>query len=125
LFGFHGNHRECPNDVSRDRLGPVLDSEKLGFLLRLALGPGEHPAVVFLGQHLSQLNQGTDRLSARPKLIGDIVTHWHRYGGRRKTVCFAVNVQHCMHIRDEFVKSGVRAEHIDGDTPKFERDASL
>src|SRR5262249_41953457 len=26
---------------------------------------------------------------------------------------------------DEFIKSGVRAEHIDGTTPKAERDASL
>jgi DNA repair protein RadD len=39
----------------------------------------------------------------RPNLIGDIVTHWHRYAERRKTVCFAVNVPHSMHIRDEFV----------------------
>ena len=26
----------------------------------------------------------------RPKLVGDIVTHWHNYGERRKTVAFAV-----------------------------------
>src|SRR6185369_6377204 len=68
--------------------------------------------------------QLADRMD-RPKLTGDIVTHWHRYGERRKTVCFAVNVPHAMHIRDEFLKSGVRAEHIDRDTPKFERDAIL
>jgi superfamily II DNA or RNA helicase len=61
----------------------------------------------------------------RPKLVGDIVTHWHKFGERRKTVCFAVSVNHSIHIRDEFVKSGVRAEHIDGSTPKLERDASL
>ena len=61
----------------------------------------------------------------RAKLVGDIVTHWHRYGERRKTVCFAVNVPHSLHIRDEFLKSGVRAEHIDGSTPKTERDAVL
>ena len=61
----------------------------------------------------------------RPKLIGDIVTHWHKFGERRKTVAFAVNVAHSVHIRDEFIKSGVRAEHIDGSTPKPERDASL
>ena len=30
-----------------------------------------------------------------------------------------------IHLRDEFIKSGVRAEHIDGTTPKPERDASL
>jgi len=61
----------------------------------------------------------------RAKLIGDIVTHWHKYGESRRTVAFAVNVSHSIHLRDEFVRSGVRAEHIDGSTPKPERDAAL
>jgi superfamily II DNA or RNA helicase len=68
------------------------------------------------------------QLAARmdvPKLIGDIVTHWHKYSERRPTVSFAVNVAHSLHIRDEFNKSGVRAEHIDGGTPKAERDTVL
>jgi superfamily II DNA or RNA helicase len=69
----------------------------------------------------SQLAERMDR----PKLVGDIVTHWHKYSERRKTVCFATGVRHSVHIRDEFIKSGVRAEHIDGGTPKPERDASL
>ena len=69
-------------------------------------------------------NQLAERMD-QPKLIGDIVTHWHKYGERRKTVAFAVNVAHSVHLRDEFVKSGVRAEHIDGSTPKPERDATL
>jgi DNA repair protein RadD len=71
-------------------------------------------------------NEGqlADRMD-RPKLIGDIVTHWHKFGERRKTVAFAVNVSHSIHLRDEFIKSGVRAEHIDGSTPKPERDATL
>jgi DNA repair protein RadD len=61
----------------------------------------------------------------RADLVGDIVTHWHKYGERRKTVCFAVSVAHSVHIRNEFIKSGVRAEHVDGSTPKTERDATL
>jgi superfamily II DNA or RNA helicase len=61
----------------------------------------------------------------QPNLIGDIVTHWHKYGDRRKTVVFAVSVGHSIHIRDEFIKAGVRAEHIDGSTPKPERDGTL
>ena len=61
----------------------------------------------------------------RPKLVGDGGTHWHKYGERRKTVAFAVNVAHSIHIRDEFIKSGARAEHLDGGTPKPERDAIL
>jgi DNA repair protein RadD len=69
----------------------------------------------------SQLAERMDRID----LIGDTVTHWHKYGDRRRTVCFAVNIQHSLHIRDEFIKSGVRAEHVDGSTPKPDRDAAL
>jgi DNA repair protein RadD len=68
--------------------------------------------------------QLADRMD-RDALVGDIVTHWHKFGGARKTVCFAVNIHHSVHIRDEFIKSGVKAEHIDGSTPKPERDAVL
>ena len=69
-------------------------------------------------------NQLAERMD-RADLVGDIIGHWHKYGGRRKTVAFAVNVAHSVHIRDEFIKSGVKAEHIDGSTPKPERDAVL
>ena len=61
----------------------------------------------------------------RAGLVGDTVTHWHKYGERRRTVCFATSVAHSIHIRDEFIKAGVRAEHVDGALPKLERDAIL
>jgi superfamily II DNA or RNA helicase len=61
----------------------------------------------------------------RPQLVGDIVTHWHKFSERRKTVAFATSVNHSIHIKDEFIRSGVRCEHVDGSTPKPERDASL
>jgi DNA repair protein RadD len=70
----------------------------------------------------------TSQLSERvntDKLVGDIVTQWHQHGERRKTVAFAVDVAHSTHIRDEFIRAGVRAEHIDGKTPKAERDEIL
>jgi DNA repair protein RadD len=59
------------------------------------------------------------------KLVGDIVSHWHRLAERRRTVVFATGVQHSMHVRDEFRASGVWAEHLDGSTPATERDAIL
>jgi superfamily II DNA or RNA helicase len=59
------------------------------------------------------------------ELVGDIVEHWHKYGERRRTVAFAVDVAHSVHIKDEFLRAGVRAEHIDGGTPKGERDDVL
>ena len=61
----------------------------------------------------------------RAELVGDIVTHWLRLGERRRTVVFASSVGHSVHLRDEFRRASVLAEHIDGGTPADERDAIL
>ena len=58
-------------------------------------------------------------------LVGDVVSHWHRLAERRRTVVFATGVAHSVHLRDEFRRSGVWAEHIDGTTPTEERDEIL
>jgi DNA repair protein RadD len=70
------------------------------------------------------VSQLSDRMN-RDDLVGDIVSNWHKHGQRRKTIVFAVDVAHSVHIRNEFAQSGVRAEHLDGGTPKEERDAIL
>jgi superfamily II DNA or RNA helicase len=59
------------------------------------------------------------------QLVGDIVTHWLRLAERRPTVVFATGVAHSVHLRDEFRRAGVMAEHIDGTTPIAERDRIL
>ncbi len=61
------------------------------------------------GQLAERMNQG--------ELVGDIITHWLRLSERRKTVVFASGVAHSVHIRDEFRRAGIMAEHIDGSTP--------
>ena len=69
----------------------------------------------------SQLAQ---RMDTAP-LVGDIVEHWHRLGYGRPSVVFTVNVAHSVHLRNEFRRSGVLAEHIDGSTPVEERKGIL
>jgi superfamily II DNA or RNA helicase len=69
----------------------------------------------------SQLAERMDR----EKLVGDIVTHWLKFGEGRRTVAFACSVGHSIHICDEFVRAGIRAEHLDGATPLDERAAIL
>jgi DNA repair protein RadD len=59
------------------------------------------------------------------KLVGDIVTHWHKHGQNRATVVFGVDVAHSVHITSEFINAGVRAEHLDGKTLQGARDAIL
>jgi superfamily II DNA or RNA helicase len=66
------------------------------------------------------INQLSDRMN-RKDLIGDIVSNWFKFADGRKTIVFAVDVRHSISIRDEFVKAGIKAEHVDGSTPKDER----
>lgn len=70
---------------------------------------------------LSQLEEKMDQ----PKLVGDIVEHWFRYGENRPTVAFASGVGHSRHIIEAFQGQGVPAGHVDGRMPKDERDATL
>src|SRR6516165_1135167 len=75
---------------------------------------------------MSTGDYNTDELSQKmDPLVGDVIEHWLKYAQRRRTICFAVDVKHSVHLTDEFGKSGVRAEHLDGDTPQAEREAIL
>jgi DNA repair protein RadD len=71
-----------------------------------------------------QIDQLAERMD-KPRLVADVVSTWHRLGDNRQTVVFATNVGHSRHLCEEFVRSGVVAEHIDGDTPIEERESTL
>ncbi len=58
----------------------------------------------------------------RNELVGDTISNWMRLAGDRQTIVFASGVAHSIHLRDEFLKAGVKAAHIDGTTPDYERD---
>lgn len=65
-----------------------------------------------------QLQEAMDKNS----LVGDIVQQWLRIAPDKKTIVFASGVRHSIHLRDQFLGAGIRAAHIDGDTPDHERD---
>lgn len=59
------------------------------------------------------------------ELVGDVVEHWQRIAEGRTTVVFAADVAHSKALVARFVEAGVAAEHLDGTTPKDEREAIL
>ena len=61
----------------------------------------------------------------RSELTGDIVAMWKAKSGGRRTVVFAVNVKHSRQIVSEFQAAGIAAEHLDGKTPRVEREGVL
>lgn len=58
-------------------------------------------------------------------LVGSIVEHWQRLADNRRTVVFAVCVEHSRHIVERFRAAGIAAEHLDGETPREAREAIL
>jgi DNA repair protein RadD len=58
-------------------------------------------------------------------LVGDVLKHWERLADGRKSVGFACGVQHSLHLRDTFLARGIKAAHIDGNTPDSQRDDIL
>lgn len=61
----------------------------------------------------------------KPELVGDIVHNWFRIAKDKKTVVFCTTRAHSRHICDEFKSRGIKAEHLDGETPLEKRKAIL
>lgn len=61
----------------------------------------------------------------RGAIIGDIVRNWQKHASGRRTVVFAVTIEHSLALLAAFTAAGVRAEHLDGTTPEPEREAIL
>ena len=50
----------------------------------------------------------------KPKLVGDIVSHYMRLAMGKRTIVFATNVAHSQHIVGAFNEVGIKAMHVDG-----------
>lgn len=59
----------------------------------------------------------------KSKIVGGVVENWLRIAEGRKTLVYAVNVRHSLHLRDAFLRAGITAEHLDARSTDEERDA--
>lgn len=61
----------------------------------------------------------------KDSLVGDLVKQWHKHSKGKKTVVFAITVEHSKHIVARYNAAGISAAHIDGNTPSEVRDRVL
>lgn len=59
----------------------------------------------------------------KPKLAGNIVRHWREKANGLRTIMFAMNRNHSLQLVDELKRAGIKAAHLDGETPANERRA--
>jgi superfamily II DNA or RNA helicase len=55
-------------------------------------------------------------------VCGDVIKTWQEYAKGTQTIVFNVDIDHSIKIAEAFNQEGVSAAHIDGTTPKGERD---
>jgi superfamily II DNA or RNA helicase len=66
-----------------------------------------------------------DRVMNRIEFVEDTVQAWKKDAAGRTTVAFAVSIEHSLHLRDAFLRAGVRAGHVDGEMRDKARAAVL
>jgi DNA repair protein RadD len=113
--------------VSMIQAPQIPELINLGHLVRLKIFAPPAPdlrgvEVASTGDYV--VTQLSDRMDT-DALVGDFVEHWLKHAERRRTVAFAVDVKHSIHLVEELQRSGVKAEHLDASTPQDERDAIL
>ena len=51
-------------------------------------------------------------------IVADCVGHWRRYALGKRTIGFAVTVQHSQVMAEAFLRAGIPAAHVDANTPE-------
>ncbi|MDL2318490.1 DEAD/DEAH box helicase [Eubacteriales bacterium OttesenSCG-928-A19] len=63
----------------------------------------------------------TAKLMDTPAIIGDAVAHYHRIASGKQAIIYCASVEHSKNVAAAMSASGIRAEHLDGDTRAMER----
>jgi superfamily II DNA or RNA helicase len=57
----------------------------------------------------------------KPAICGDVINYYKQLADGKKAICYCVSVNHSKAMVEEFKNAGIKAAHIDGDTPKPDR----
>ena len=61
----------------------------------------------------------------RSKIYGDVISHYRRLADGKKAICYLPTVEFSIQTAAQFTSAGIPAAHIDGETPKAERDETI
>ncbi len=73
-------------------------------------------------QHGDYETKSVEKALLRTAVFGDAIKHYRQLANGKQAICYCVSVNHSYAIAEEFKANGISAEHIDGTTPKEQRD---
>lgn len=109
---FHAKGKEdWHNLIVVARMGELIEKGFLSPYIVYAPKPPDLSRITTQNGDFNQKELGEE--VDKPKIIGDVVTTWLKYGEDRLTMCFGVNIAHSKHLCSEFNRYNVKALHID------------
>ena len=56
---------------------------------------------------------------------GDVISHYKKLSPGEQAICYCSSIKQSKEMAEQFNKAGIKARHIDGETPKPEREAVI
>lgn len=63
-----------------------------------------------------------EKVMIKNKVFGDVIRYYRELAGDKQAICYCASIKHSEATAAAFRDAGIVARHIDGDTPKAERD---
>lgn len=63
-----------------------------------------------------------ENLMIKKAVFGDVIRHYRQFADGRQAVCYCTSVKHSQEMARQFNNAGIDAVHIDGSTPKKQRE---
>lgn len=122
-----------PVRLNGDGLGDVNDKLIIGkstkwLIANGFLAPYDYyaPSVADLtGLHTRRgeyVQADIDKAMIQNKVFGDVIAYYRKLANGKKAICYCASIRHSKATAQAFCDAGIIARHIDGDTPKNERD---
>ncbi len=66
--------------------------------------------------------KSAEKIMLKRAIFGDVISNYKKLADGKQAICYCVSVKHSLAIAEAFNAAGIDARHIDGETPKPERD---
>ncbi|MDE5945953.1 MAG: DEAD/DEAH box helicase [Oscillospiraceae bacterium] len=73
-------------------------------------------------QHGEFETKSLEKVMLKKAVFGNAIKYYRQLADDKQAICYCVSVNHSMAMAEEFRSAGISAVHIDGSTPKYERD---
>lgn len=108
-------------------MGPSVDSLiSDGYLVPYRLFAPPAPALDSVSVRMGDyVKSDLEAVLDKPKIIGSAVEHYRQIAEGKRAVVFCFSRDHSRHVTEQFRHAGIRAEHLDGESPTWQRDGII